>query len=114
MIQNIGLFLASTISNIEAGNAPTLGDISGLVVSLINRFSFSLVPIALVAYVIYAGFQRMMAAEDPKKVAAASQTLLWAVLGSFAVMGSIVIINIFLALAGIDGGLGNIPNPFTP
>lgn len=112
MIQNTVIFLVSTIADIEAGNAPTLGDIAGLVVSLINRFAFSIVPIGLVAYVIYAGAQRMMAGSDPKKVATANETLLWAVLGSLTVMGSIVIVNIFLALAGIDGGLGSITNPF--
>jgi len=94
------------------GNAPpTLGSIADLAIGLFNTFAYAFVPIALVAYIIYAGFNRMMAGTDPKKVAESNAMLMWAIVGSLVVMGTMVIITIILNLAGVSG-LAAIPNPF--
>lgn len=80
-------------------NAPS--DIGGLISKLLTLF-FPIAGFALLGYLIYAGYQYMFSAGDPKMMAKAQQGITYAIVGFVVISTGFIIVNFFGAVLDIQ------------
>lgn len=85
---------------------PTIPEVITGLGSNVQGVLFGLGPILFVAALIYAGYTRLTAADNPKKVQQSTQAIMWAVVGYIVVLGAFFIIRIVAAILGYDIGTG--------
>lgn len=78
------------------------------VISVIVGLGF----IALLVMIVFAGFKYLMSGGDPKAIAAAHQTVTWALLGIIFMAFAWLMLQLIKAFTGIDVTIFNIKTLF--
>ena len=82
---NVGTGASSaTIPNPFKGGS----DLNSLIVTLLNNVVMPIAAVASVFYIIWAGFQYVLAKGNPGKIAEANKNLLWALIGVGVLLGA--------------------------
>ncbi|MCC7303997.1 hypothetical protein IT418_01105 [bacterium] len=103
------IFYGKVYAAVDASNPtpPTIPEMLALLLPVINGLLFRLGPVLLVVMIVYAGFTRSLAADNPKKVQQSTQMIFWAVIGYAVVLLSYLIVRLSLSLIGYDITKGN-------
>ena len=87
---------------IDIPNPTSQTDLMSLITAIINNIVMPIAAVAVVMYIIYAGFTYVTAQGNPTKVALAHQRLLWSLVGAGILLGaagiSLVVQNTIKAL----------------
>jgi hypothetical protein len=78
------------MNNASLGNPITFAKITDMLVAIINVVIVMAIPI-VVFFLIYAGFSYVTAQGNPEKIAQASRSLLYGVIGGVVILGSVAI-----------------------
>ena len=92
-----------TTYNIQIENPLSVGNkLTDIIVAVLNNVVMPIAAVAVVLYIIFAGFKYVSARGNPAKIQSAHQNLLWALVGT----------GILLGAAGISSVLQNTVNQF--
>jgi len=87
---------------------PNIGDIlSGSLADTVQQVLFGLGPALFIVAIIYAGYTRLTAADNPQKVKQANFTIMWGAIGYAVVLLSFFIIRFVATLLGADNLFNN-------
>lgn len=76
--------ISATIPNPFSGG----NDLNSLIVTILNKVVMPIAAVASVFYIIWAGFQYVLAKGNPGKIADANKNLLWALIGVGVLLGA--------------------------
>ena len=81
--------VTNSVSNIKIENPFRGGDdFISLLKAILNNIVMPIVAVAVVAYIIYAGFKYVTARGNPAEITKAHQQLLWALIGAGVLLGA--------------------------
>ena len=84
-------------------NPPSIPQVLAQISPLIQQLLFGLAPVLLVVALVYAGYIRLTAAENSKKVIQSNMIIMFAIVGYAVVLLSFFIIRFAASLLGYDG-----------
>ena len=82
----------------------TIPEIVGLIMPVLQGVLFGLGPVLLIVALVFAGYTRLTAADNAKKVQQANITIMFAVLGYAVVLLSFFIIRFVASILGYTVG----------
>lgn len=104
VLQRISDLVIPRVFAIDVQNPtpPKIPEILKDMLPLVNGLLFGLGPVLLVVMIVYAGFKRLMAADNPNAVKESTQTLFWGVIGYAVVLLSYLLVRLGLSVIGYD------------
>lgn len=85
-------------------NPPTIPVVLSMLGPLLQTVLYGLGPVFLVLALVYAGYIRLTAADNSKKVMQANFIIMWAVIGYAVILLSFFIIRFVASILGYDVG----------
>jgi len=99
---NIILAAATEQPKISYTPIDSISTVFERVINEFNQVFFVVAPIALVVMLVWAGYRRLTAADNPQAVKEASGALFWAIAGFAILSGTFILINLIASIAGYN------------